>query len=41
MDEQSFERAPGFAPLAEALAEFVRHLGAAVAAGLRGGRPDD
>jgi N-formylglutamate amidohydrolase len=34
MDERSYQRKPGFARLAEVLAEFLRRLGTAVAAGL-------
>jgi N-formylglutamate amidohydrolase len=37
MDEQSYQRKPGFAALAELLAEFVRRLGAAVAVCLPAG----
>jgi N-formylglutamate amidohydrolase len=41
MDEHSYRRKPGFASLAETLAEFLRSLGAAVAACLAGASAGD
>ena len=41
MDERSYQRKPGFAPLAQALAEFILRLGTAIEACLRPVRSGD